>query len=90
MTFDKRKCNIIHNKRIILTGPRDFRNGLWTVSLNGNPNQQQTSEGEAIRDCYNLHRINKINYTMQNSYAAIFSPPKDTLLRAVKLNLFIK
>lgn len=77
VTFTDQQCNMQHNGKIILQGPRDPLTKLWKISM-----QPATN-----------HALSAYTQQMQKElvecpHAAAFSPVKQTWIRAVNNNQF--
>ena len=94
--FNKKSCTIKYKGKEILKGNCNHRNGLWYIPLLNceGANELSTSEGvetqlqRSDECCNNIHQLNKVTDVLEYLYAALFSPKKSTLLKAIQNNNF--
>ena len=95
ITFDKDECRIFYKKKLVLSGKRDDKTGLWTVPLNPSAPPSMTVEKYDLQisehnkkhmpamanNVYTIpHKQNAVKYMHQ----CFFSPPIATLLKAIE------
>ena len=89
-TFDKKHCNIHHNRKLILHSEQYKATTLWDIPLVTSKGETQyipTSESENI--FCNLEQIATKKYIMHFLHASLFSPVKPTWLKAIKNEQFV-
>ena len=98
VTYDDDECRVYYNKRLVWLGKREPQTGLWILLLTDNTRRPQTTTSDGN---YNIIAEKPHKQYVHNAYAmtskasliqylrqAAFSPPKVTLLKALRNNQF--
>ena len=97
--FSKRNIYVIKNKKVILKGNRNFKDGLWDVDLSPKPSDI-TQQQQKLRPTHGeSNDICTINYIVQKDktklelaqylHACVFSPSVTTLQACIRRGNFI-
>ena len=89
--LDKHSMKVYKNDKIVLTGQRNFTDGLWDVSLRSLPQQPTPSTPSTFHSNQSanviIHKKQTTKQLAQYLHAACGSPPISTFLKAIKNGL---
>ena len=85
VTYDTKQVKVYYRGKVVWTGTREFLTGLWVLTLrqDGKITQKrtQTTDNHTANNAYQMKfKEDLIRYLHQ----CLFSPPKSTLLKAIK------
>jgi len=83
--LNKKYLNVFKNFKLLLTGTRNLRDGLWDIPLIPPTQRQFHRAAQLIHKSNVIIPRNKSPRTLvQYLHAALFSPTKTTLVRAIR------
>ena len=94
--FDVNECRVYYNKKLVLSGGRDPRTGLWQLPVNPTikPSLQQTvanydlhiQPNQLTQAAFNVYTIPYKQNQLKYIHQSFFSPTLPTLLHAINNN----
>jgi hypothetical protein len=87
--FSRDNCRVLHNKTLLLEGPRDPATNLWLLPLQPQPDPLPPRDIDTPHLGFAAHHTSTKPDLIQYMHTSCFSPVSSTWLRAIRNNNFV-
>ena len=94
VVFEKAYCRVYYQNKIVWTGHREPNTGLWVLPMRNTNNNTASSKMDteliqaATEQANNAYQMTSKGSLIKYLHQCLFSPPKATLLKAIKNKQF--